>query len=161
MRDVRSTSRPLSVVVLSVLVAVPFSGAFAGDAVVGKIIAVKSAEVVTLDYGAGTYEVRIAGIESPKDRAMRSRASEALSRMVLGKTVRLRFYGRGPDGLMYGRLLIGGIGSARASEAVRDVGVELVRAGFFRGFNDGYKYGEMTQAEAEARTNRRGLWRQQ
>jgi endonuclease YncB( thermonuclease family) len=161
MRDVRSLQWPFSTVVLSVLLVVPFSRAFAGDSVVGKITAIKSAEVVTLDYGAGTYDIRIAGIELPKDRTMRSRASEALSRMVLGKTVRLRFYGRGPDGLMYGRLLIGGIGSGRASETVRDVGVELVRAGFFQGFNDGYKYGEMTQAEAEARANRRGLWRQQ
>lgn len=161
MRDLRSPNWPLSTAVLSVLLAVAFSGAFAGDSLVGRIIAIKSAEVVTLDYGAGTYDIRIAGIELPKDRTMHSRAKEALSRMVLGKTVRLRFYGRGPDGLMYGRLLVGGIGSGKAAETVRDVGIELVRAGFFQGFNDGYKYGEMTQAEAEARANRRGLWRQQ
>lgn len=160
MRDVISPKWSLSAT-LAVLLVVAFSQAFAGDSVVGKIIAVKSAEVVTLDYGAGTYDIRIAGIELPNDRAMRSRAREALSSIVLGKTVRLRFYGRAPDGTMYGRILIGGIGSAKAAEAVRDVGVELVRAGMVRGFNDGYKYGEMSRAETEARTSNRGVWRQQ
>lgn len=161
MRDIRSPNWSLSAATLSVLLAVVCADAFAGDALVGKIIEVKSAEVVTLDYGAGTYDVRIVGIELPNDRTMHDRAREALSGMVLGKTVRLRFHGRGPEGLMYGRLLIGGIGTSKSAEAVRDVGVELVRAGFFRGFNDGYKYEEMTRAEAEARSNSRGLWRQQ
>ena len=153
----RTRTFSIAATVWVLLAVIPLSSALAGDSLVVKITAVKSANLVTLDYGAGTYDIRISGIELAGDEAMRARATQAMSSLLLGKTVRLRFDGRAPDGTMYGRIYVGGIG--RDDEPVRDAGVELVRTGFVRGHDDGYKYGEMSQAETEARNTRRGLWR--
>jgi endonuclease YncB( thermonuclease family) len=131
----------------------------AGDSLVGEVVAVKSANQITLDHGAGTVEVHIAGIEVDTRGTMASEARAALSQMVLGKTVRLRFDGYLPNGEMSGRIWLGGI--ERPEEPVKDVGLELVKAGAVRsaaGYTE-YKYGELEKAEAEARQNRRGLWR--
>ncbi len=149
-------SPPIAVAVLLAVTALGV--AIAGDSLVGEVTAVKRGDVVTLDYRAGTYDVHLAGIELPQEPRLQIRAREALAKMVLGKTVRLRFHGRSPDGTMYGRILIGGIG--KPDEAVRDVGVELVRSGIVRGHDDGYAYGEMSVAQTDAQRGRRGLWRE-
>ena len=79
--------------------------------------------------------------------------------MVLGKMVRLRFDGLTPAKELSGRIWLGGID--KPEEPVKDVGVELVRAGAVLRDTayDHYRYGELASAEAEARQNRRGLWR--
>lgn len=125
----------------------------AGDSLYGKVTAVKSASVVTFDYGAGQYDLRLVGIEPAKDGALAAEAVRLVSTMVLGKNARMRFEGRG-DGLMRSRLFIPD--PVRGS---REVAQELVRAGLARrqeGFD--FKYGELAAAESEARTARRGLW---
>jgi endonuclease YncB( thermonuclease family) len=148
-----------TVTVCLALAACPLAASHAGDSFVGKVVAVKSANQFTLDYGAGTEEVRIAGIEVDKRAAMALSAKTALSSLILGRTVRLRFDGYLPTGEMSGRIWIGGID--RPEEAVQDVGLELVKTGKVRaakGYRQ-YKYGEMQRAEDEARQNKRGLWR--
>jgi endonuclease YncB( thermonuclease family) len=131
----------------------------AGDSLVGKVVAVKSGDLITLDYGAGTQEVRIAGIEIDSRDAMALEAKSALSRLILGKTVRLRFDGYLPTGEMTGRIWVGGIGVPEQS--VQDVGLELVKLGIVRSVKSyrEYKYGQMARAEEEARRAKRGLWR--
>lgn len=126
----------------------------AGDSLYGKVTAVKSGNVVTFDYGAGQYDLRLVGIEPAKNGPLARKAVRLVSRMVLGKNARMRFEGRGDDGLMRARLFIPDpvLGS-------KEVAQELLRAGLARrqeGFD--FKYGELSAAESEARSAHRGLW---
>jgi endonuclease YncB( thermonuclease family) len=93
-----------------------------------------------------------------KDATRARDARDALSNLVLDETVRLRF-DKLIDGRMTGRIRIGAIG--KPDEAVKDVGVELVRAGVVRAdaAYPKYRYGQMQSAEDEARQARRGIWR--
>ena len=126
----------------------------AGDAVYGKVTAVKSANVVTFDYGAGQYDLRLVGIEAPQDGPLAAEAVRMVRTMVLEKNARMRFEGRGNDGVMRARLF-----TTDPTLGIKEVARELVRAGLARrqeGFD--FKYGELAAAESEARTARRGLW---
>lgn len=132
----------------------PLAGARAGDSIYGTIVAVKRSNLFTLDYGAGRYDVQIVGVEVARD-VQNTRAAELFAaKLVLNKKARLRFYSRGPNGEMQGRLLV----DDRAT-GFRDVGLELVRSGLvLRRRNFDYTYGEMSKAEREAQGGRRGLW---
>lgn len=126
----------------------------AGDAVYGKVTAVKSANVVTFGHGAGQYDLRLIGIEPVKEGPLARKAVRLVSKMVLGKNARMRFEGRDEDGLMRSRLF-----TADPALGFKEVAQELVRAGLARrqeGFD--FKYGELAAAESEARTAHRGLW---
>lgn len=124
--------------------------AFAGDSFDGKAIAVKSAEVVVVDYGEGRYDVRLIGIVVPREGALAEEAKQFVSKLVLGKDVRVHFEGR-RNGEMVSRLFTGDPGV--------DVGIELLRAGLARRQpRYDYKYGELSAAENEARRARRGVW---
>lgn len=128
--------------------------ALAGDSIYGKVTAVKSANVVTFDYAAGQYDLRLVGIEPAKEGPLAAEAVRLVRTMVLGKNARMRFEGRGEDGLMWSRLF-----TADPALRVQEVAQELVRAGLARrqeGFD--FKYGELAAAESEARTAHRGLW---
>lgn len=125
--------------------------ASAGDAIYGKVTAVKSAEVVVLDYGHGQYDVRLAGIVAPKEGQLAEKARELVSKLALGQVGRGRFEYRAKNGEMVSRLFTGDPGV--------DVGLELVRAGLaqrLQGYD--YKYGELSAAEREAREAKRGVW---
>jgi endonuclease YncB( thermonuclease family) len=129
--------------------------AIAGDSLYGKITEVRSGNVVTLDYGAGQYTIRLIGIDVPGATA--GGAREALAGLVLGKNARVRLAGF-ENGEMVGRLLVDD-----PAAGAKDVGIEMLRTGLARrqsgeGHQFDYKYGELSAAEAEARTARRGLW---
>jgi endonuclease YncB( thermonuclease family) len=127
---------------------------FAGDSLYGKVTEVKGADLVTFDYGAGQYELRIVGIDVPEELPAASEAIGFLSRMVLGRNVRMGFNHRTQDGEMLARLY-----TDDPDIGINDVSVELVRAGLVRrkeGFD--FRYGELASAEREARSARRGLW---
>jgi endonuclease YncB( thermonuclease family) len=126
----------------------------AGKSIYGKVTEVKSANLLTLDYGTGQYSIRVAGIDAPKEGPFATEAKQFVANLVLGKNVRLRFLGRTPNGEMLGRLdtddpVIG----------INEVAVELLKAGLARRQN-GYdvKDGELSKAESEAREAKRGIW---
>ena len=129
--------------------------AFAGDSLWGHVTAVKEPTLVTLDYGSGSYEIRIVGIDAPK--AGEAHAAEALSfvsALVLDKNARMRLHHRAPNGEMVSRLI-----TDDAAIGMKEVGVELLRAGLARrqaGYDE--KYGELAAAENEAREAGRGIW---
>jgi endonuclease YncB( thermonuclease family) len=128
--------------------------AFAGDSIYGTITEVRSAETVTFDYGDGKYQVRIIGVDAPRNATLAKRARDFVSSLVLGKKVRIRFDHRAPNGVMVSRVF-----TDDPVLGIREVGVELVRAGLAqRQRNYDYKYGELSAAENEARSSRRGLW---
>ena len=126
----------------------------AGDSLYGKVTEVKSADVVILDYGDGEYELRLIGIDVPRDGPIAMKATEFVSNLVLGKNARMRFEGRTESGAMMARLF-----TDDPDIGIKEVGVELVRSGLARrqkGFD--FKYGELSAAEKEAQGARRGLW---
>ena len=127
---------------------------FAGDSLYGKVTEVKSASLVTFDYGDGQYELHLIGIEVPRDGPIATKATEFVSNLVLGKNARMRFEGRTENGEMMVRLF-----TADPDIGIKEIGVELVRSGLARrlkGFD--FKYGELAAAEKEAQGAQRGLW---
>ena len=129
--------------------------ALAGDSVHGKVTAVSSAEVVTLDYGRGSYRVRIIGIDAPEEGTLAREARQFVANLVLGKNARMRLDHRTQNGEMLSRLF-----TDDPTAGVQDVAIALVRAGLARREGDyvSYKYGELAAAEAEAQKAKRGLW---
>jgi len=129
--------------------------AYAGDSLYGKVTAVKEATLVTLDYGSGSYEIRIVGIDTPRaGEAQAAEAKKFVSDLLLGKNARMRLHHRGENNEMVCRLF-----TDDPVIGIKEVGVELVRAGLARrqpGYDE--KYGELAAAENEARTAGRGIW---
>ena len=132
--------------------------ALAGDSLYGKVTEVRSADVVILDYGAGHYVVHIIGVDVPKDGAVASEAKQFVAKLVLGKNARMRLGSRADNGDMFARLF-----TDDPVVGIKDVGLELVRAGLARrqrgeDYQLGYKYNELSSAEREAQKAQRGLW---
>lgn len=129
--------------------------AFAGDSIYGRITAVRSGQIVVLNYGQGEYVVRLVGIDVPTASQARAQdARQLVSRLLLGKSGRLQFERRAPNGEMVGRMF-----TDDPATGIQDVGLELLRAGLARrqsNYND--KTGDLAAAEREAQTARRGLW---
>lgn len=128
--------------------------ASAGDSFWGKVTEVKAGDAVTLDNGEAHFDVRLVGIELPRDAKVAEEARDLVSRLVLGKNARLRLERKEKGRAMVGRLL-----TDDPEVGFKDVGLELVRNGLARrtpGYD--YKYGELSRAEREAREGKRGLW---
>jgi endonuclease YncB( thermonuclease family) len=122
------------------------------------VTAVRSADVVVLSYGDGqrdrSYVIRLIGIDVPKDGPFASQAREFVSKLVLGKNARMRLEGKAKNGEMVARLT-----TDDPSVGLKDVGLELVRAGLGRKQKDyDYKDGELAVAENEAQREKRGQW---
>lgn len=131
---------------------------FAGDSVYGKVTEVRSADVVILDYGKGQYVIRIIGINVPQDPIPSDAAKQFVAKLVLGKNARMRLGSRAENGEMVSQLF-----TDDPAIGIKDVGLELVRAGLARrqkgeDYQFGYKYHELTKAENEAQRAGRGLW---
>jgi len=128
---------------------------WAGDSLWGKVTEVKEATLVTLDYGSGSYPIRIVGIDAPRPGEPRAEeARQLVAGLVLGKNARMRLARRGANGEMVCRLF-----TDDPVIGIKEVGVELLRAGLARRQADyDEKYGELAQAESEARAAKRGLW---
>ncbi len=128
--------------------------AFAGDSIYGKVIEVKSADLVVLDYGEGKYQVRIAGVLMPREAQLVKNSKEFVSKLVLRQNVRLRFDGFNKKGEMVGQLQ-----TDDPQRGIQDVGLELVRSGLVRRQpNYDYKYQKLSMAEKEAQRAKRGTW---
>lgn len=129
--------------------------AFAGDVFGGKVTEVRSAEIVVVNSGKELFVVRIAGIAAPLEGPIATEAKQFVTKLVLGKEVRARLLGRNKNAEMVSRLFVGEPGT--------EVGLELIRNGLARRLEGaepqfGYKYGELSKAENEARRAGRGLW---
>jgi endonuclease YncB( thermonuclease family) len=128
--------------------------AFPGDSLYGTVRDVKSADLVTLDYGKGSYPVRLIGIEVPREGPIAQQARDLVAKLVLGKNARIRIEGRNEKGELVSRLF-----TDDPVLGIKEVNLELVRAGLARRRKDyDYMYGELSKAEGEARKQRRGLW---
>ena len=144
-----------AVVAVVALALLPHS-AGAGDSLYGRVTVVTRADLVTFDYGAGTYQIHLAGIILPPTRAARGEAVQFVANLLLDRNARLRFGGRSPRGEMFGKIF-----TDAPEIGILDVAVEMVRAGLVQRDvrYSGYRYGEMTTAEEEAQSAQRGIWR--
>jgi endonuclease YncB( thermonuclease family) len=141
-------------IVAALLLACITTAALAGDSLYGKVVDVERADRVTLDYGGGRYELTLAAIEIPRDDRAVAEARRFVAELVLGRNARMRFEGRTENGEMLARLY-----TDDPERGIREVNVELVRAGLARRAGDAdFKYGELAAAEREARAARRGVW---
>ncbi|MEM8964029.1 MAG: thermonuclease family protein [Acidobacteriota bacterium] len=149
--------RVAGVAILGLVLAIAVTPLWAGDSLYGKVIAVERADLVTLDYGEGTYDLHLVGIEIPAQESLATAAREMVATMVLDKNARMRFEGRSEFGEMRARLF-----TDDPQIGIKEVNVELVRAGLATPKSEtlryGYKYGELEAAADEARTQRRGVW---
>jgi endonuclease YncB( thermonuclease family) len=128
--------------------------AYCGDSLYGKVIAVKSGNEITLDAGTGKYELRLIGIDVPKEGPVATNAVRFVSDLILQKNARMRFEGRTPNGEMMARLY-----TDDPAIGIKEVGVELLKAGLARRQKDfDFKYGELAAAEKEAKKAKRGVW---
>ena len=123
----------------------------------GRVVSVADGDTVTvLDAANVQHKIRLSGIDAPeKAQAFGNRSKESLSGMVFDKPVTVETEKKDRYGRAVGKVLINGM----------DVNLEQVQ----RGFAWHYKEYEREQsandrklydfAEKEARTTRRGLWR--
>ncbi len=123
----------------------------------GKVIGVADGDTITvLDESKTQHKIRLAGIDAPeKKQPFGERSKQSLSTMVFQKFITVEWSKRDRYGRVVGKVMVNG----------QDVGLAQVSAGFAwhykayereqsRADKDTY-----AQAEDEARSDRRGLWR--
>lgn len=126
----------------------------AGDSTYGKVISIKSLEIVVLDCGEDKYNVRLIGIETPEDKSIAKLGKEMMSKLILKKKVQMRFEYRNEQEEMVGRILM-----LDPQKGTVDLGEQLVKAGLAKREADfDYKCGCLAKAEKEAQENGRGIW---
>jgi endonuclease YncB( thermonuclease family) len=123
----------------------------------GRVVAVHDGDTITLLDGAQTrHRVRIAGIDAPESgQPFGTTAKESLARLVYGERVEADCHKRDRFGREVCRVFV----------ETHDVGLELVRGGFAWWYREYAREqsprdrASYEAAEAEARSARRGLWR--
>jgi endonuclease YncB( thermonuclease family) len=130
----------------------------------GVYTGVLDANVVVLDYGDGSYNVRIFGVEAPAaGQPFASEALEFVRQRVLGAPGGMRFRYRNADDEMVSRVFYRPHGEPNGAE--RDLALDLVAAGLawvipgvkYNPVNEG-EVDQLTAALAEAQAGRRGIW---
>lgn len=129
----------------------------------GVFTAVKDANVVVLDYGAGSYDVRLYGTEAPADgQPFAAEARSFVSDRLLGRNGAIRFKWRNAQAEMVSRIFY-----TDSQGQERDLAVDMVSAGL-AWIRPGAKYppaeggevDDLTAAGAAAQKARRGIWSQ-
>src|SRR4029077_10715052 len=123
----------------------------------GKVVHIADGDSLTvLDSDKVQYKIRLHGIDAPeKSQAFGTRAKEALAEKGHEKTVRVVWKERD----RYGRI-VGDVHLIDPSAGDRNINIEMVHDGWawwYRAYAPKSK--ALEEAEAEARTEKRGLWR--
>ena len=118
----------------------------------GKVVGVTDGDTLTLLEGKTQYKIRLAEIDAPESRQpFGSRAKQALSDKVFGKTVRVQSARQDRYGRTLGTVEVDG----------RNVNLELVREGMAWHYKHFSKSKTFAAAEQEARKAKAGLWADQ
>ena len=149
--------RSLRVLLLCLLVGTALAAPPAeAKSVYGKVLEVWEANLLLLDHGAGTYVLRLRGIDAPVAQApFALEARLFVEGKVRGKQVRARIERRIDGDEMEAMLLVDG----------EDVGLALLRNGLarraagahYKAHGDG-RPDDLVAAEREGREAHRGLW---
>jgi|CXWL01.1.fsa_nt_gi endonuclease YncB( thermonuclease family) len=152
-----SLARSTTLLLLSLGVVLTAPPAVEARSLYGTVTAVKSGELLTVKHDAGTYEVRIYGVDAPETGPFAAEAKRLVETLVLGKEIRVRVMTRNDQDEMVSQLLVDG----------KDVGVSLLEAGLalrladfhYKPHAKGQPDG-LVAAENEARLANRGIWLQ-
>ena len=127
-----------------------------------KVVRVYDGDSITARAGEEEIKVRLVGIDAPeKSRKKREpgqpfsqKATKYLASLVLNKTITIKEYGTDRYGRILGLVFVDG----------KNVNLEMVKAGFaevYRGKHaKGFNPKRYQDAEAEAKTEKRGMWAQ-
>lgn len=127
---------------------------FAGDSAYGRVIEVRSVDVVVMEFGSSRFVVRLAGVVPPKEAKFAAQGQQFVEALVRGRGARMRTEGRNNDGEMVARVFVDD-----PQTIVKDAGVAVVLAGLAcAGATSAYKYHELQDAQAIAKRERRGIW---
>lgn len=117
----------------------------------GKVVGIADGDTISVMRSGRAEKVRLQGIDTPeKKQAFGSRAKQLTSDLVFGKIVTVKVSDRDRYGRVIGEVIL---------PDGRSLNRELLRAGFawwYRAYSRDETLGSL---EAEARTQRRGLWR--
>lgn len=151
----RTLSYRFVIAALAAIAAAVGMPASAGDATYGTVAAVKSANTVIFKHDSGSYDVRVAGVVAPARKADADKARRLIADMAIGQRAQFRLDGRNAQGVMVGKIYLDD-----SSGKVRDLGLEMVRAGLATPAREyrGYKYDQMNAAMTEARSKKAGVW---
>ena len=131
------------------------------ESFVGKVVAVADGDTIDVLRNGAQVRVRLIAVDAPEMRqAYGERAKQFASGLAFGKTVRVDV----KDTDRYGRLLgvVTLVAGADTKAVGKELNAELVREGFgwwYSSYNPkDTKYGDL---EVEARSEKRGLWKDQ
>lgn len=150
----RSCSSKAVVVWFLLLLLPALSFAANGETIDGKVMRVKDGDTVVVvpAEGGEFFVCRLYGIDAPEGKQSHGEEStKALKQLVLGQQVEVRTKGRD----QYGRKI------CFIQKGELDVNVEMIRQGYawaFRKYLNAPYTSAYVSAEAEAKTNKRGLW---
>jgi endonuclease YncB( thermonuclease family) len=124
--------------------------AFPGDVVVGRVVSIADGDTLkVLDNADRQHRIRLFGIDAPeKAQAFGKQSKKNLADKVFGETVRVEVVDIDRYGREVGRIYLG----------ERFINLEQVRDGCAWRYTTYDRHHEFDAAEAEARTQRRGLW---
>lgn len=116
----------------------------------GKVTAVQDGDTLTiLDSNNMEHKIRLVGIDAPERRQpFGSKAKQALSDKVFGKTIRVEWNEKDRYGRMLGKVLLG----------ERWINRDMIEDGFAWHYKTYSTDAELTKAEDKARTAKVGLW---
>jgi endonuclease YncB( thermonuclease family) len=123
----------------------------------GRVVRVADGDTVTvLDSSNTQYRIRLEGIDAPEShQAFGTQSKKNLSDMVFGRTVTVVYQKTDQYGRLVGKITLDG----------KDVNLEQVKAGMAWHYKEYQREqapedrGLYANAEDEARSGRRGLWR--
>lgn len=134
------------VLLLFLLPSLAFAESFSG-----KVVGVSDGDTISVMRSGRAEKVRLLGIDAPeKKQAFGNRAKQYASELAFGKIVTVNVFDRDRYGRSVGEVIL---------PDGRSLNRELVRAGFawwYRAYSRDKTLGAL---EAEARAQRRGLWR--
>lgn len=137
----------MRLILFLLLTALARAGSFSGN-----VVGISDGDTITvLKGGREQVKIRIYGIDAPEEKqAFGERSKQELARLIFKKTIRYDEV----DVDRYGRTI------ARVYIGDMDAGTEMVMRGFAWWYREyAPKESVLRSAEAEARTARRGLWR--
>ena len=116
----------------------------------GKVISIADGDTVTvLTTDKQQIKIRLSGIDTPeRSQAYGTKAKQALSSKIFGKTVNVKDHGKDRYGRTIGDIYLGN----------RWINLEMVEEGFAWHYKQYSKNQKLAQAEVNARRALKGLW---
>ncbi|MBL8823087.1 MAG: thermonuclease family protein [Planctomycetia bacterium] len=120
------------------------------DEMTCKVVGITDGDtIVVLDSEKQQHKIRLEGIDAPeKSQPFGSKSKDALSTLIMGKDVTIRWSKKDRYGRILGDVFVGEL----------HVNLELVKCGMAWHFKEYSSSKSLSNAEAEARNSKSGLW---